>query len=101
MRETTKHRKAFDQYFRLGSRRSLEQLYLLLRQTPGLIGLERGPGRSTLDAWSSALHWQDRILDLERLAREQDEADQIKAIRDMNDRHIKEGMGLQQRASCA
>ncbi len=98
MKERTRHRLAFDLYLRMGAARSLEALRETLTDDPSLIGLTRPPSRSTLDAWSSSFHWQDRLLDLERDAAEQERQGQLKALRDMNDRHAKEGVALQQKA---
>ena len=97
MKEDTKRRKAFDLYVHLGPGRSLEQLYRRLQEQPELLGLSRGPSRSTLDVWSSALHWQARLQDLEREARLQDQEAQVLALRDMDERHIKEALALQQK----
>jgi hypothetical protein len=97
MKERTQHRQAFDLYLRMGSGRSLENLHRRLRQEPGLIGLRKGPSRSTLDAWSSGYHWQARLLDLEREARRQDKEAQVQALREMQERHIREGLALQQK----
>jgi hypothetical protein len=97
LRETSKHRKAFDVYVRMGPARSLVELRAALRQQPGLVGLTRGPSLSSLEAWSSALHWQDRLADLEREARQRDEEEQIQALREMDESQIREGLALQQK----
>lgn len=97
MRETTRHRRAFDLYVRLGADRSLEALHDALEENPSLIGLKRAPSRSTLEAWSSAFHWQDRLLDLERQATEHDRDQQLRALQEMAERHAKEGLALQQK----
>jgi hypothetical protein len=97
MKEDTKRRKAFDLYVRLGPKRSLEELHRRLQEQPELIGLSRGPNRSTLDAWSSALHWQARLQDLELEARLRDQEAQVQALRDMDERQIKEALALQQK----
>ncbi len=88
MRETTRHRRAFDVYVQLGPRRSLQQLRSRLLQDPLLIGLSRAPSLSTLEAWSSALHWQARLDDLEREAQARDREAQIKALQDMKRRQL-------------
>jgi len=98
MKEKTRHRLAFDLYVRMGANRSLEALHRDLQEDPSLVGLKRGPSPSTLEAWSSAFHWQDRLLDLERRALDQDREEQLKALREMNDRHAREGLALQQKA---
>ena len=97
MKEMTRHRLAFDLYVRIGSDRSLEALLEAIRDDPSLIGMKRAPSRSTLESWSSALHWQDRLLDLERLATEQDRHQQLRALQEMSERHAKEGLALQQK----
>ncbi len=97
MKEKTRHRLAFDVYFHLGANRSLEALHDVLQEDPSRIGLKQPPSRSTLEAWSSAFRWQDRLLDLERRAVEQDREDQLKVLRDMNERHAREGLALQQK----
>ena len=98
MKEMTRHRLAFDLYVRMGADRSLEALHDALQGDPSLIGLSRALSRSTLEAWSSSFHWQDRLLDLERQAVEQDRDEQLKTLREMNERHAKEGLALQQKA---
>ena len=97
MKEMTRHRLTFDLYVRLGADRSLEALHDALEDDPSLVGLKRAPSRSTLEAWSSAFHWQDRLLDLERQATEQDRDQQLRALREMAERHAKEGLALQQK----
>lgn len=97
MTEKTRHRLAFDVYVRMGADRSLEALHEALMDDPSLIGLKRAPSRSTLEAWSSAFHWQDRLLDLERQATDQDRVQQLEALQEMTERHAKEGLALQQK----
>ncbi len=82
----------------MGAERSLDGLARDLRDDPSMVGLRRAPSRSTLERWSSAFHWQDRLVDVERAARQRDRDDQIKALHDMNERHKKEGLALQQKA---
>ena len=98
MKEMTKHRLAFDLYVRMGAGRSLEALHEALEDDPSLIGASKAPSRSTVEAWSSNFHWQDRLLDLERQTAEQDRVEQLKALKEMNERHAKEGLALQQKA---
>ena len=93
MRETTRHREAFDRYWRLGAERSLERLHAEL-EAEG-----RGPSLRTLCEWSRQLHWQDRISDLERKARQAEDAARVAAIREMQERHAREGLLLQQRGT--
>ena len=97
MKEKTRHRLVLDLYVRLGPGRSLEALHEALQDDPSRIGLRRAPSLSTLEAWSSAFHWQDRLLDLEREARERDRGAQVEALQKMNERHAREGLALQQK----
>ena len=97
MKERTRHRLAFDFYVRMGAHRSLEALHRALKENPSVIGLTRAPSRSTLEAWSSAFHWQGRLLDLERQAAEKDREELLRTLQDMNARHAKEGLALQQK----
>src|SRR3970040_562083 len=97
MKEKTRHRVAFDLYMRMGAGRSLEALHEALQADPSSIGLLRAPSRGTLESWSSALHWQDRLLDLERRAAEWDREELLKALREMNDRHATERLAVQRK----
>jgi len=97
MKEGTRHRLAFDLYVKMGPGRSLEALHLALQEDPPRVGLHRPPSQSTLEGWSTAFHWQDRLLDLERRAAEQDREEQLKALREMSERHAREGLALQQK----
>ncbi len=97
MAEHTRHRLAFDYYVQMGATRSLEALHAALLDDPLLIGLTKAPTPSTLDAWSSTFHWQDRLHDLERQARARDDQDLVHSLKEMNQRHAKEGVALQQK----
>ena len=97
MKEKTRHRLTFDLYVRMGPGRNLEALHRALQDDPSLIGLRRGPSRSTLDVWSSAFHWQDRLLDLEHEAAERDRERHLELLQEMSERHAKEGLALQQK----
>ena len=63
MAETTRHREAFDAYWRLGGERSIERLHAVL----GARG--KAPTDRTLYEWSRRFRWQDRIARLEREAK--------------------------------
>ncbi len=96
MAQQTRHRLAFDHYVELGPGRSLEALYAALCDDPSLIGLRKAPARSTIDVWSSRFQWQDRLQDLEREARARDDEALLASLKEMNARHGKEGVALQQ-----
>ena len=98
MNESTRQRLAFDQYVRLGAKRSLVSLYETLRGDPSVIGAQCGPALSTLESWSTTFHWQERLSDIEREASRRDHDELIQQVRTMNDRHARAGMGLQQKA---
>jgi hypothetical protein len=94
MRETTRHREAFNAYWELGAGRSLSELpraFQALGKQP--------PSRRSLAEWSRQFHWQDRIADLERTARDADDAERREAIREMAERHAREGLLLQQKGA--
>ena len=93
MPESTKHRHAFERYWRLGPERSIERLHAAM-QADG-----KAPSLRTLYEWSRKYHWQDRIADLERQARIAEDEARIAAIREMQERQAKEGLLLQQRGT--
>jgi len=93
MDETTRHREAFDLYWRLGAERSIERLRAEL-QTRG-----RAPTVRTLYAWSSTYHWQDRIAQLEQDAKRAEDETRVQEVRNMIDRHAKEALLLQQKGA--
>ena len=93
MRETTRHRKAFDRYWRLGPNRTLERLHAVL-DAEG-----KAPALRTLEEWSRLLHWQHRIDDLERGARDAEDEARIAAIREMEERQAREALLLQQKGT--
>lgn len=97
MREDTKHRAAFNLYWELGPRRSIEALHRALAADPAAHGFEVAPDLRTLYRWSSALSWQARLAALEREARTRDREAQIAAIDEMNARQAREALLLQQK----
>ncbi|MGD9713363.1 MAG: hypothetical protein AB7V46_15025 [Thermomicrobiales bacterium] len=98
MRETTRHRLAFAAYVDMGPSRTLEALQARIKANPVAFGLARAPGLRSLYRWSSELHWQDRLDDLEREARRQDAESYIRSLKEMNERQAREGLVLQQKA---
>jgi hypothetical protein len=93
MRETTRHRDAYNAYVDMGSERTIEKLRSWLREQG------RAPSIRTLYEWSSSFHWQYRLDDLERKARVAEENARIKAIREMRERQAKEALLLQQKGA--
>ena len=93
MAESTKHRNAFERYFRLGAKRSIERLHEAM-QAEG-----DAPSLRTLYGWSSKCGWQDRLAELERKAREAEQEVFIEEIREMDKRHVKEALLLQQKGA--
>lgn len=93
MAESTRHRQAFDLYWRLGAGRSIEGLHAALSAQGA------APGLRTLYEWSRTYHWQSRLADLERAARRAEDEARIAAIREMEDRHAKEALLLQQKGA--
>ena len=93
MRETTRHRDAFNAYVDMGSERTIEKLRTELQEQG------RAPSVRTLYEWSRTFHWQYRLDDLERKARVAEEDARIKAIREMRERQAKEALLLQQKGA--
>ena len=93
MRETTRHRAAYERYFRLGPRRTIEQLH----EAP--TAADRAPSLRTLYEWSRQFHWQARLDDFERRARQAHDATELEAVREMHERQAKEALLLQQKGA--
>ena len=93
MPESTRQREAFDLYWGLGGERSIERLHAELELTGG------GPSLRTLYEWSRVYHWQDRLADLEREARNEADESRRRAISEMYERQAKEGLLLQQKGA--
>ncbi len=93
MPESTKHRRAFERYWRLGAERSIEKLHAAMSSEGS------GPSLRTLYEWSRRYRWQDRLADLERQAREAEDEARVVAIRQMHERQAKEGLLLQQKGT--
>jgi hypothetical protein len=94
VRESTRHRQAFDIYYDLGSERSIRRLRIELRSV-----LNRVPTERTLFEWSRVFGWQFRIDDIESEARESDLIARIEAIKEMQERHAREGLLMQQKGT--
>lgn len=97
MLEQTRHRIAFNVYWALGPARSIEALHQRLAADGADLGFARLPDLRTLYRWSSALHWQARLAELEREARDRDRDAQLAAIEEMNARQAREALLLQQK----
>ena len=93
MPESTRQREAFNRYWELGAERSVERLHALLSAEG------KAPTTRTLYEWSSRFHWQNRIGDLERRARDADDEARIVAIREMQERQAREALLLQQKGT--
>jgi len=85
MRETTKHGAAFD--------RSIERLHAVMK-TRG-----RAPSLRSLYEWSRLFHWQVRVARLEIEARRAADEARIEDLRQMLERHAREGLLLQQKGA--
>jgi len=91
MPESTRQRHAFDRYWRLGAQRSVERLHA------ELAGEGKAPSLRTLYEWSRRYHWQARLAEIERQAREAEDSARIAAVREMQERQAKAAMLLQHR----
>jgi len=92
MSETSKHRQAFEAYWRLGAERTIERLREALITKQG-----KAPSLRTLYEWSRRYHWQYRIAELEHQARVAEDEGRLTAIKEMYERQAKEGVYLQQK----
>ena len=91
MIEGTRQREAFDRYWRLGARRSIERLLEALQREGG------APSIRTLYSWSSEFDWQQRLDELERDARAADRDAYVEERKEALRRHRQEGVLLQQK----
>jgi hypothetical protein len=93
MRETTKHRQAYNAYVALGAERSVERLHAVLSAEG------KSPSVRSLFEWSRTFGWQRRIDDFERKARVVEDEARLKAVREMQDRQAREGVLLQSKGA--
>ena len=93
MAESTKHRLAFEAYYRLGADRSIEKL------REALAAEGKAPSLRTLYEWSSKYAWQDRLRDVEREARQAEREARIAEAREAIQRQKKLGLLLQQKGA--
>ena len=93
MAEKTRHREAFDAYWRLGAERSVERLHKVLTAQG------KAPTLRTLYEWSRRYRWQDRVTQLEREAKRAEEEARIQALHEMYERQAKEALLLQQKGT--
>jgi hypothetical protein len=96
-RESAKHRVAFNLYWYLGPRRSLEAVAETIAARPRDFGFKQAPHSRTLSRWSARFHWQNRLAEMEAEARQLQAEEQVDELRVMNERHIKEALALQQK----
>lgn len=92
MAESTKHRVAFEAYWRLGPERSIERLHAALAEAG-----QQAPSLRTLYEWSARYQWQSRVARLEQEARVAEDEARIAAINEMQERQAKAGLFLQQK----
>ncbi len=92
MAEGPRQRHAYERYLAMDEGRSIERLHAALAEAG------KAPSLRTLYEWSRKYHWQQRIADFERRQREATEAAFATAHREMQERHAKELLLMQQRA---
>ena len=97
MSASAREARAFDAYVELGPERNLSQLASVLRAKPGSIGLRRGPSLRTLESWSAKFGWQNRLMEIERHAREEADRQHVEQVKQHRERLRQEGLFLQQR----
>lgn len=96
MRESQTALAAFVLYFQLGDKRSIRRLHAELTARSGELGLASVPGMRTLFRWSSSLHWQERIEEVEREATKRVREELADQQTGVYERHLKLGLSLQQ-----
>lgn len=92
MRESTRHREAFERYYRLGAKRSIERLHEVMGTED-----QGAPSVRTLYEWSRKLQWQQRLDELEQASRLVDRELFIAERREAHHRHINISVLLQQK----
>lgn len=96
MSASTRQERAFAVYLGLGPDRSLAELAAVLRTDPRRAGLRRAPSLRTLEGWSVRYHWQERISEIDRHAREEAERQHLEWVKQHRERLRQEGLLLQQ-----
>jgi hypothetical protein len=91
MPESTRQRLAFNTYWTMGAQRSIERLHAEVARDG------KAPSLRTFFEWSRRYHWQARLADLERQAREADDVARIAAVREMQERQARAALLLQQK----
>lgn len=94
MRETPKAAAAYAEYAAMGPMRSLAKLHQQLRQSQGTVRV----GLDTLEAWSAAHHWQQRVRAHDAAIIAEQEARRLADNEQMNERHALLGKTHQMRA---
>ncbi len=93
MVEKTRHREAFELYWRMGGACTLEQLHAEL-EADG-----RAPNLRTIYEWSRLHHWQHQIAAMEQEAKQAEHEARIAALKEMYERQAKEALLLQQKGA--
>lgn len=96
MRETTRHRLAFDAYVDLGAGRSIERLHAHLAAQAEVLEGQKVPVLRTLYRWSKELGWQRRCDEIEREARARQRRANVERVSEIYERQAREGQVLQQ-----
>lgn len=98
MRETPDAVKAFEEYYDLGDGRSLDLLAQQRYQRQAKPKPTVPTILSRLKVWSSAHHWQDRLVQREQEEAEKARKKRTRQVEKMNERHILIGTTQQAKA---
>lgn len=95
MSAASRQEHAFTTYVELGPNRNLRLLEETLRANRG--GARRAPSLRTLEGWSAHYGWQERLIEIERRAREEQEQQHVGWVQQHRERLRQEGLLLQQK----
>jgi len=88
---------AFSVYAGLGPGRGLEKTREVIAADPTAYGFVRPPSRRSIEGWSTRDHWVDRIAEIDRRSREEEERELIEQAKAHRSRLRQEGLLLQQK----
>lgn len=94
MSAASRQEDAFQAYLTLGPGRNLRDLRRVLVERAPVRG--RPPSLRTLEGWSSRYRWQERIADIERRARAEQEQEHVEWVKQHRARLRREGLLLQE-----
>ncbi len=98
MAAVSRQEVAFQAYVALGPNRNLRDLHVDLAKQRQR-GVARPPSLRTLEGWSSRFRWQERLAEIERRAREEEDQQHVERVKQHRERLRQEGFLLQQKGT--